>query len=105
MAAVSFRASTADMRKQARRIASIVGGLRSDFAYVKEQVSDSDSYWTGISGQADRALMLEMEDMAEKIFERLKNYPDHLFELAGEYEKMESETLTLANMLSGNVLR
>lgn len=105
MAAVSFTASTADMRKQARRIFSIVAGLRTDFSYVKEQMSDSDSYWSGISGRANRSLMLQMEDMAEKIFDRLESYPDHLFEMAGEYEKMERETLTLVNMLSGNVLR
>jgi len=105
MADVSFHASTVDMRKQARRISSIVDGLRTDFSCVKEQMSDSDSYWTGISGRANRSLMLQMEDMAEKIFDRLQNYPDNLFEMAGEYEKMESESLTLVNMLSGNVLR
>lgn len=105
MAAVSFHASTVDMRKQAKRISSIVDRLRTDFSCVKEQMSDSDSYWTGISGRANRSLMLQMEDMAEKIFDRLQNYPDHLFEMAGEYEKMESEALTLVNMLSGNVLR
>lgn len=105
MAAVSFTVSTADMRKQAKRISGIVTGLRADFSYVKEQMSDSDSYWTGISGRENRSLMLQMEDMAEKIFVRLENYPNHLFEMAGEYEKVESEALTLLNMLSGNVLR
>ena len=105
MTAVSFNVSTADMRKQARQISDIIDGLRIDFSYVKEQVSDSDSYWTGISGRANRSLMLQTEDMAEKIFGRLENYPNHLFEMAGEYEKIEGEALTLVNMLSGNVLR
>ena len=101
---VRIKVDTNALKAKADTVTTEISAMEQRFDQLEAIIKKTASYWIGEAGDEHRRLYEEQKDEIDKIMRRLKEHPIDLKTMAGVYEKVETEAVTIGQSLNGNVI-
>lgn len=96
---MQFRVSTDVLKSRADDARQKIAAMQQNLETITELVTDTSSYWMGDAGDLFRIIFREQQEEMAEMIQRLNKYPDDLLQMAGVYEKGESEAAMITGQL------
>lgn len=101
---IELKVNTEIMVSQANEVKKLVGNMEKRFKEIETQVERTKKYWIGKAGDVHRKMYEDKKEDIATMLTRLKEHPDDLLAVAGNYQSAEKYNVDLAANLPVNIL-
>lgn len=100
----TVKVSTEVLKQQADAVTREIGFLEQYFTEMEELFKATSGYWIGEAGDNLRSIYSRKIPDTIEMLKRLKEHPRDLMLIAQKYEETESQNVSTAALLTGNVI-
>ncbi len=101
---VEFKVTTEALKTQAGEVTRRIERVVQCFEELAQTIRGTHSYWIGEAGNLYRRSYEERKDDLNEMFNRLKEHPKDLLQIAGIYEEGEQKVTESFSALQTNAI-
>ncbi len=101
---VSIKVTPEVLVSKADEVSIKIEKIASSFSELEKIMTGTESYWQGEAGEIHRKLYKDQKKNMDEIIRRLKEHPIDLRSIAQKYKIVETEAVSLAASLPGDVI-
>lgn len=102
---IRIKVTPSEMQRHAAEMQRQIANAERQWNSLCETVNASRYYWEGDAGDWGRKLPADMREDVLRMFNRLKEHPADILEMAGIFVRTEDKAVSLANTLPGDVIQ
>lgn len=99
-----LKVSTEALINQADSVRANVGNIRSSIDNIERIIRGSTAYWQGDASDLHLYKYTSRDSSIRNAVDRLGAYTDDLLQMAGVYDRSETENTQIANSLRTNII-